>query len=282
MILTSQAAKQTADTCQRAMHLIGNLLTVYIMACEVMSPTPDLSSEAASPAAPAAVRLILTTFQTCSRLQQLAGRDGSPAPVLLGLVALLANDGVFAERCVYTLAKAHWAMIELLKVPDALRCSSSSSSRSTEGSPTACSIGALLSSDLVPCLAITVLVATLGLDTSGNMLGGSSATYSSSSGAGSSTAVQAWTAQHPSQQAVPASGSSSSSTSSSERLGNGISLDSLTPLSRGLFGLLGVDQGVLRQAAEGVDAVWGSGFEPDYFGGIVGACCGVLVDQLSR
>jgi hypothetical protein len=139
----------------------------------------------------------------------------------------------------------------------------------------------LLSSDLVPCLAITVLVATLGLDTSGNMLGGHSAMHSSSSGAGSSTAVRASTAQGSSQQAAPASGSSSTS-SSSGRLGNGISLDSLTPLSRGLFGLLGVDQGVLLQAAEGVDAVWGSGFEPDYFGGIVNACCGVLVGQVSR
>jgi hypothetical protein len=42
-------------------------------------------------------------------------------------------------------------------------------------------------------------------------------------------------------------------------------LDSLTPLSRSLFSLLGVEQGVLLQAAVAAKAKWSGSFKPANF-----------------
>jgi hypothetical protein len=58
------------------------------------------------------------------------------------------------------------------------------------------------------------------------------------------------------------SSSSTISGSSDGRLGNGISLQSLTPLSRGLFGLLEVEQDMLLKAARGAKEMWHMRFEP--------------------
>jgi hypothetical protein len=56
--------------------------------------------EAALPAAPAAVRLIVTAFRTCSRLQQLAGMEGSSA-----IVQLVAADAAFQDAFAATLGR---------------------------------------------------------------------------------------------------------------------------------------------------------------------------------
>lgn len=140
----------------------------------------------------------------------------------------------------------------------------------------------LLCPELVPCLASTVLVVLLGLDTRAGDIAGDhgavSANRSSSSKAGSSGGKQDSQMQRSRQQAsaskaasastfVSAAPSSqpqascssqaarSSSSSISGRLSSGMSLDSLTPLSCGLFSLLGFNQAVLLQNVEGAYSV---------------------------
>jgi hypothetical protein len=140
--------------------------------------------------------------------------------------------------------------------------------------------------ELVPCLAAAVLVAVLGFDTgvpgatddsassSRGAAGGSSAggrgssgvplrggsrgrrqglqvqdSFQGPAGTASSSGASSNAGRH--QAGSSSIGSRTSSTSSSGRLANGISLDSLTPLSRGLFSLLGVEQDVVLQAVKG-------------------------------
>ena len=244
-----------------------------------------ISLGAALPAAPAAVRLILTTFQTCSRLLQLAGREDSPTPVQL----LVADAGCLAS-CAATLGIGYISVLNLSNIVGEL-----STQDTLQFLPGAREL--LLCPELVPCLAITVLVAVLGFDTgvhgsagsgaAASGAGASSSTPGGTSEAGSS-GVQASTRQGISQQQVPASaaesaagcsaelqaevlphyGSSTSTgtpgadgTSSSGRLDNGVNLNSLTPLSCGLFGLLEVDHSLLLTTVRGAKttthATWG-------------------------
>jgi hypothetical protein len=60
-------------------------------------------------------------------------------------------------------------------------------------------------------------------------------------------------------------------------------LDSLTPLSRGLFSLLGVNQGVLLQAVRGFrkSSQGGTGVQPDHLYSLIRACDVVSRHQVS-
>jgi hypothetical protein len=205
---SSADAQYAVQKLAQALSIVEELLDLYTAACTAVSLDGTYSLTAALPAAPAAVRLALTTFSTCSRLQQ-AGIDGLPP---FSSSVLHRNPGDFAK----TLATAHWAMLRLSKAV-AAQCAGGSAG-ALEPLPGAREL--LLCPELVPCLAVTVLVTCLSFD----------------------TGKQA------------ASAASSPQLSSSGRLANGISLGSLTPLSCSLFGLLGVGQGVLLQAAQAVSA----------------------------
>lgn len=260
----------------------SKLLDVYIRACRLCTPEGGVPSfEVALPAAAAAVQLHRLIFTTGSSFLQLASMEGIPEAVVR-----LARDADFQQNCTGSLGEAHWAIGELLKSAH----NHSSTKGSLQSLPGAREL--LLCPDLVPCLAVTVLVTVLGLDTgaqeedtgSGSRSkhaaqGASSSSSSSAAGSSSRTASgsssssrQASAPQGAPPQQVDSStrylrpGSSSTSRrSSSGRQANGISLDSLTPLSRSLFSLLGVEQGVLLQAAVGAKAKWSGSFKPASF-----------------
>jgi hypothetical protein len=271
---SSTAAQDSADRLRDAWGLVDKLHDLYCRLCEAMSPEADITFnlEAALPAAPAAVRLIVTAFRTCSRLQQLAGMEGSSATV-----QLVAADAAFQDAFAATLGSAFLTMLDLAQTICV---------RSSEGTLQSLpDINELLRcAELVPCLAITVLVAVLGVDTGAHGGAGSSAVASwapasssggGSIGAGSSSGVQALASQGTlQQQSVSAAAvsaglphqsgrsSSSGSTSSCGRLENGVNLGSLTPLSHALFNLLGVEQGVLLSTSAAAKtnhlATWGA------------------------
>ena len=279
---------------------------MYHNSCSLLFPgAAGTNLEAGLPAAPAAMRLIHTAFRTCSRLQQLAGREGSPAPLLL-----LAADKTFQGDCRFTSRMLYWALYDIAGAMYAENVTGA-----LQSLPGACEL--LLCPELVPCLAITVLVGLLGLTTrkqkaagrgSGNKgaVGSASGSSSSSASLGSSAGdgaggssgsssgrgmLTSQTQEHMQQPATPAAtistaGSSTSSSSSSvtrtARLPNGISLDSLTPLSRGLFSLLGVDEDVLLEVARGTSDNWSGAiqFSSDNHSCIVDVWCLMLDYQV--
>lgn len=76
----SNTAFQAAANMSAALSLGLQLLNTYVGVCRWQATgTCSMSLAAALPAAPAAVRLILTTFRTYDTLQQLAGREGTTA-----------------------------------------------------------------------------------------------------------------------------------------------------------------------------------------------------------
>jgi hypothetical protein len=108
---SSTDAQHTSHKVWDAAGLAHRLANVYFRAICVLSATaadPSFSLHAALPAALAAVRLILTTTQTISMLQQLASRENSPAWVLL-----LAGNDEFQNDCTTILALAHIIMIDI-------------------------------------------------------------------------------------------------------------------------------------------------------------------------
>mgnify|MGYP001807165675 CR=1 FL=1 len=251
---------------QLALAFADRVVSIYIRGCEVLSPG-DSRLTVALPAAPAAVRLILTILQTCSKLHQLINREGSPAAVLL-----LGIDAVFEKECTSNLGTAYWAILDLA---DAMQCCSPDSP--LQSLPGAREL--LLCPELVPCLAAAVLVAVLGLDTAlegsssgvGGVTGAARAAGSSSSGGTQSGSSKARGRQHAPatakgslQQPTAAAGSStgrsqagrSSSSSIAGRCGKALDLNSLTPLSSGLLGMLGVEQDVLLRAARGAGSTF--------------------------
>jgi hypothetical protein len=259
--------------------LTSRLLSVYIRACRLSTPEGGvLSFEVALPAAAAAIQLHCMLFTTCSSLQQLASQEDVPEAVVL-----LSHNADVQENCAAVLGEAHWAVVDLLRAVN----NYSSMRGSLQSLPGAREL--LLCPELVPCLAVTVLVTVLGLDTGlqeGTGSGSRSrhaahgASSSSSSAAGSSRTASSGSSSRSRQaladQSCPQVGSSTpyrqrgnrSSTgsgSSSGRLANGISLDSLSPLSRSLFGLLGVEHGVLLQAASAAKDKWSVNFTPAVF-----------------
>lgn len=61
-----------------------------------------------------------------------------------------------------------------------------------------------------------------------------------------------------------------------------MSFGSLTPLSRSLFGLLGVNQDMLLLAARGASAVGGTCNQPDVFAFFINAYCKALEYLVSK
>ena len=296
---SSNSSSTSSSTCvqssaEKVLNTIGithRLLNVYVRACSLLSSRTDqcFSLEAALPAAPAAVRLILATIQTCSRIRQVAGREGSPSPVFLA-----ADDTAIRERSTQALVCAHLVMLELAEA--VLMHSSKGTLLSLSGANEL-----LLCPELMSCLAIMVLVTLLGTDTwtkkgACSSKGPKRVAGPAGSGSGSSSSSsgrQTTTTQSLSQQPAASAGyhqagSSSSSSSavisgsnssSSVRLANGVSLDSLTPLSRGLFGLLSVDLAIVLDAAR--VALWGATCDPTSFGWLVDTYCFVMEYQVS-
>jgi hypothetical protein len=124
-------------------------------------------------------------------MQQLTGKEGSPA-----LVQLMAADVAFQGACAATLGLAYVAVLDVANIVDRLtECSTQGTLQSLPG---ACEL--LLCPELVPCLAITVLVLVLGFDTCALALwpGGKEPAASlggATSGAGSSSDAPASTRQ---------------------------------------------------------------------------------------
>jgi hypothetical protein len=146
--------QQAADQLQTALFFGQQVVGVLHGLCAVLSPNPaSVSMEAALPAAPAAVRLMLTTFQTYSKLQQLAGGDSAPAPVLL-----LGSDAIFQGGKSHSLSKVYWCIAD---ITGAIQYDTAD--RSLLLLPGAREL--LRCPELVPCLAKAVLMTVLALDT---------------------------------------------------------------------------------------------------------------------
>jgi hypothetical protein len=185
------------------------------------------------PAASAAVRLMLTVCQVQGKLQQLRQHQ------LLQRHADITVKWSKGMRAVSVVMLALAEGLESRGVSDTLQLY-----------PTASEL--LLLPQLVSCLAIVLVSVLLGLDTSADdwlKAAVTAATSSSSTlGVGSSTGRQAPGTGVPQQQQQQRPGSSGGS-SSSNGMAAGVRLDSLTPLSCGLFRLLGITKETALQAA---------------------------------
>jgi hypothetical protein len=247
--------------------------------------------EAALPAAPAAVRLIHATFLTHSKLQQLAGREDTPASI-----RSLARDA--AAPAIYPISLPYSALVDItFGIADC-----SKDGRSQQLLPGAREL--LLCPDLVPCIAIALLVAVFGLDTGARASSKESVRSATSStksrdkhrkalhvpGSLQQQRLAATDSSAGCHQAGTGSSSLTSRASNTGRLANGMSLDSLTPLSRNLFGLLGVDQAVVLQAAavrQGPvviyeDSLVPSSFPPQHLSNLISVYQHVVEYQVSE
>jgi hypothetical protein len=235
-----------AETCCQC------LLKTFRLACYVLAPTGGVhTAPAVMPAAPAAVRMILTIFQVLRSRQQL--QQQRPGPVTKSpetLEAMLSAMIILTAACeahddVTSMLQSCPAASELVQLPE-----------------------------FVSCLAIMVVATALGVDTSsdGGMYAASTLVTSSSGGVGTTTGRQGTSTeirqqQQPAQQAdrrsrsrhaggssggAPSSGSGSGGAgagSSGTGLSNGVRLDSLTPLSCSLFDILAVTREIVLQFA---------------------------------
>jgi hypothetical protein len=191
-------------------------------------------------------------------VQQLAARDSTPAPVLL-----LAADAVFWVDSSEFLSVAFRAVTDLAQAVQ-----HHSTDQSLHSLPGVQEL--LLCPELVPCLAVAILVEALGLVTLVKDERAEDLCSSGRGAASSSSSRQMPAAQGAAQQPAAAAAASSAGchqtssssqiSSSSVGLGIGLSQDGLTPLSCGLFGLLGVDQGVLVHCAREVTDAWSGPF----------------------
>ena len=206
-------ADRTADY-MNAESFCKGLLQIFQLASCVLSSTGMFSVPAALPAAPAAVRITLSVFQDCKKpLPASPGALRAALRATVALVAALQDDEDVPNGTLQSCPAAS----ELLQMPE-----------------------------FASCLAIASVAATLGLDVSGGDAARGAA--SSDTDEGSSTGRQVLGAggqQQPPQQV----GSRSGASSSSRGLGNGVRLDSLTPLSCSLFDILGVSKETALQLA---------------------------------
>jgi hypothetical protein len=295
---SSTTLQQPAQSLQAACLLVWKLVGLYNKACRVLRPGSSGISGSPLPATPAAMRLILTTYQCFSNCLQPPAAVSSSLPGREGPVSVLA---AFHVGCTRALSAAQFAMLGLAEAVHHHAVRSS-----LESLPGAHEL--LLCPELVSCLAIQALVMMLRLETgaaaaTGSMGEGAAVVASSSSStqcpSGSSSGVDAASSSsdrlaHPTegslqQPAAPAGSSAehctagiSSSSSNSAGLDNGVSLDSLNPLSLGLFGLLGVGQGVLLQAATAAGHIWRGGFMPASLPVLFNAYHEVLAYQVSK
>jgi hypothetical protein len=197
----------------------GLLLMAFEVTSTALSPAAYFTPELAVAAAPAAMRLILTGFQACSKLQQLWQQKKAQLPLQVGKLGTILGSFIFSAGSLG------------LTMPGAVY------DGTLQSSPAGTQL--LLNPDFVSCLAIMLVVTVLGMDTSmrsaaGN---GAAATAAASSSRSSSSS---------SSSSAPGVGSSTGSSSSS----SGVRLDSLTPLSCGLFDILGVGKETVLQAAK--------------------------------
>jgi hypothetical protein len=212
------------------------------MSSRMLEPGGIRISEAALPAAPAAVCQSLTVLQAHSQILQLRQQQlcdnptSQPAAAALperALDSVLRALALLANHVVHTNPTMPGAA-ELLLLPE-----------------------------FVSCLAIVLLVAVLGLDTGDGVEAKHAASSSSSgSGSGSSTGRQSFHTGRQQQRAGSSGGRGSSSgggssggrgSSSGGGSGNstrdkGVRVDSLTPLSCSLFGVLGIAKETALQA----------------------------------
>lgn len=223
------------------------LLGAFQQASCTLSSTGHFSLEASLPAAPAAVRLILSAFRAYSGLQQLGlQQELQPIPNELPHPDLdVSSEQGRAFPVLHRAMKVLTAHVDRDGVIDMLQSCPSASKL-------------LLLPEFVSCLAIMAAVTVLGLDVSGNMpraAGPPAAGSSSVSEEGSSSTRSS--ADAALQQAAPVAGrrrqqqqqAGSIDNGSSSGLGNGMRLDSLTPLSCTLFDSLGVTKETVLQAA---------------------------------
>ena len=223
----------------------GLLLQLFHRASSAGSQQVRFCAALALPAAPAAMRLTLTGFQVCSRLQQLWQQNKELGALQHGSFAAVGSSFVCKNR---------WLAFQL--VPE---LAGEVSDNMLQTRPAAREL--LSSPDLVFCLTIVLLVVVLGLDTSDEVNGtadSSSAISSSNSmsrpSVGSSTYrhSRGTGAQQQEQQQQVWQGSSARDGCGGGGRGcssRGVLLGSLTPLSCGLFDMLGVSKETVQEAA---------------------------------
>jgi hypothetical protein len=214
------------------------LLLTYELVSSVLSPEGVFKFEAALPAAPGAVRLMLGTYQAHSGLQQLKQQQQLPRLLNREVVDLIDSGKALhaIPKVVFNLASS------MTKGRSALLDTLPSCPGANE---------LLLLPEFASCLACMLLVTVLGLDTTtcrgSDSVAAAPAATRRNSKKGSRTSPQVTDTQ---QQKAVSSGSSVSSGDGSDRTcGNGVSLDSLTPLSCSVFDLLGMSKETALQAA---------------------------------
>jgi hypothetical protein len=203
----------------------SSLLGAFQLLSSVLQTEGLATCRVAWPAAPAAACLILTVCQTHSQLQTL--RQQQPVGSLIDTIMTQpdgqwALDNVFRAVLLLAWESIHTDPAVLQSLPGAAEL--------------------LLLPEFVSCLAIMLLVAVLGFDTRGAataVAAARPAATSSGTGDPSSSSVQQQQQQAPRQ----------AGSSSGGALDNGVQLDSLTPLSCSLFGVLGVSREGLILAA---------------------------------
>jgi hypothetical protein len=203
----------TASGASRA-HLVavcyaGSLLDIYSNVDCLVPPAEAPCADTFLPAASAAARLIMAVLRACS-LQSAAGCES-------------AEDAI------------HTAYITMHNLAADLI------DRVQEDQQLPCAQELLLSPDLVPCLAINVVVTLLALETATDLVpdaSGSRAAAGSTPCSGSSSV---------SGQRQQGSGHSSAAPQPLDDSSAGLA--SLTPLAAGFFDLLGVDKAVAVKAA---------------------------------
>ena len=202
--------KQTSNVEVADRHC-GLLLMAFEVTSAALSPGACFTPELAVAAAPAAMHLILTGFQACSKLQQLWQQKKAQLPLQVGKLGTILGSFIFSAGSLG------------LTMPGAVY------DDTLQSSPAGRQL--LLDPDFVSCLAIMLVVTVLGLDTSMRSAAGNGAAATAAASSSSS---------------APGVGSSTGSSSSS----NGVRLDSVTPLSCGLFDILGVGKETVLQAAK--------------------------------
>jgi hypothetical protein len=225
MMKASQALLESDHSC-------GCLLRMFQLASCVLAPKGDFSIEAALPAAPAAVRLMLKAFQAHSKIQEVTQQPLLQHGLWQGAYSNLSACITALEMS----TRVMWMLAEALQ-------------GDVHGMMRSCPAVSelLLSPEIVSCLAITSIMTVLGPDVSSGDGTGPAATQaassSSSSSRGPSSGGSAGRLIAAGRQQQPSSAQGSSSS-----LGHGVRLDSLTPLSCNLFDILGVNKETALQA----------------------------------
>lgn len=196
------------------------LLLTYELVSSVLSPEGVFKFEAALPAAPGAVRLMLGIYQAHSGLQQLKQQQQLPW-LVKGEVVDLIESG----KALHAIPKV------VLNLASSMTKGRSAVLDTLPSCPGANEL--LLLPEFASCLACMLVVTVLGWDTTtcrdSDSVAAAPVATRRKSMKGSRTSPQVTDTQ---QQKAVSSGSNVSSGDGSDRTcGNGVSLDSLTPLS---------------------------------------------------